>query len=176
MHYDNFKILLNPKHQLNKVKLIITPVFNKGFFHLIGSNTLLAAFGFLSQLFVAWILKPEDIGTIKILQTYVSIFITLGALGYDVSVLKLCSENRNDGEKIYLFKKGLKYSFIGALLGYLIIIVLSFFHLFSIDNKINFYMILLRCRYFTSGNKYCIFRILTSTKKNTILCENSSLH
>ncbi|MGE5431601.1 MAG: lipopolysaccharide biosynthesis protein [Syntrophomonadaceae bacterium] len=123
-------------------KEYIRSVYKKGFFHLLGANTLLSFFGFISQLFVAWILSPEDIGTIKLLQTYGNIFVTLGGIGYNISILKLCSENRPEGEKLFLYKKGLQYSFIGAIISYIIIIVFSLSKLFSPLNDINIYMLL----------------------------------
>ena len=140
-------------------------IYEKGFFHLLGANSLLLVFGFISQLFVAWILTPEEIGTIKILQTYVSIFVILGSLGYNVSVLKLCSEKRKDGEKKYLFQKGLNYSFIGAIAAYLIIIIFSFYQLISIDNKVNLYMIIFGLGIFPQTVNTVYFAYLQALKK-----------
>ena len=51
------KIILKLRYLYNKVKIIIKPIYEKGFFHLLGANTLLSVFGFISQLFVAWISK-----------------------------------------------------------------------------------------------------------------------
>jgi O-antigen/teichoic acid export membrane protein len=135
------KYLLQNNYYYVKTKQIILPIYKKGFFHLLGANGLMSVFGFMSQMFVAWILKPEELGTIKILQTYGSVLVTLGSLGYNISILKLCSENRNKEEKKYLYQKGLKYSIVGALITYLLIVILSFLHLLSIDNKVNYYMI-----------------------------------
>lgn len=123
-------------------KQTIVSVYKKGLFHLLGANSLILAFGFLSQLFVAWILTPVDIGVIKLLQTYSSIFITIGGFGYNISVLKLCSENRSDGEKKYLYQKGLAYSIVGSAISYSLIAVLVLTNLLSEDKTVNNYMLL----------------------------------
>ncbi len=46
----------------------------RGFFHLLTANLLIQVVAFASQLFVAGILSPEDIGRIKVIQTFLSVF------------------------------------------------------------------------------------------------------
>ncbi|MEI8085006.1 MAG: hypothetical protein WCG93_02195, partial [Paludibacter sp.] len=60
-------------------------VREKGFFHLLSANLLIQFFAFASQLLVAGILASDDIGRIKIIQTYFSVFIILAGMGFNAS-------------------------------------------------------------------------------------------
>lgn len=132
---------MKDNNTLKFLKETLVFVYSKGFFHVLGANAILIVFGFVSQLFVAWVLTPEDLGIIKILQTYGSIFVVLGGLGYNVSVLKLCSEKRADGEKKYLYRKGIEYTLLGSLLSYGLIVFMALYGTFSNYDKINELMI-----------------------------------
>ena len=121
----------------NKIKNILFNIKEKGFFHLLSANFLVYLLGFLSQLLVAWILPVEDIGRIKILQSYLGILTIFSTLGFNISVLKLTSENRNPGEKKFLFFKGLKYTFITSVLTYIAIVILSLLNYVSNDKMVN---------------------------------------
>jgi len=82
---------------LNSSKKSLTILQNirqKGFFHLLSANLLIQVVAFFSQLFVAGILSPDDIGRIKVIQTFLSIFSVVAGMGFSSSTLKLCSENR----------------------------------------------------------------------------------
>ena len=77
----------------------IKGIGKKGFFHLFAVNGLVYVIGFASQLFVAWILDPADIGRIKIMQTYIGLAALLGGFGFNTSLLKLAFENCSEEEK-----------------------------------------------------------------------------
>jgi len=108
----------------------------KGFFYLLSSNILIQVVAFASQLFVAGILTPNDLGRIKIIQTYLSIFSIVAGMGFNTSVLKLCSENRTLSDKKSLFQSGLFFTIISTICFYIIIILLNFLHIFSTDKLI----------------------------------------
>jgi O-antigen/teichoic acid export membrane protein len=85
---------------LKKLNNILNDIHSKGFFHLFSANTLIHVIEFGSQLFVAWILLADDIGRIKSLQTFASVGVIIAGLGFNTSILKLCSEkNVSDNEK-----------------------------------------------------------------------------
>ncbi len=111
-------------------------ISKKGFFHLLSANLLIQIFAFASQLFVAGVLNPDDIGRIKIIQTYLSIFSIIAGLGFNVSTLKLCSENRTEEERKPLFKSALIFTLLSTVFLYLVIIGLNLFHIFSTDKLI----------------------------------------
>lgn len=125
---------MNQKLQ-NKL-LLFRDISNKGFFHLFSANLLIQIVAFTSQLFVAGILAPDDIGRIKIIQTYLSIFIIIAGLGFNSSTLKLCSENRSIEERNILFRSALFFSIISTLILYLIILILNYFSIFSSDKLV----------------------------------------
>jgi O-antigen/teichoic acid export membrane protein len=115
---------------------ILNNIRQKGFFHLLTANLLIQIVAFASQLFVAGILAPDDIGRIKIIQTYLSIFSILAGMGFSGSTLKLCSENRTSDEKSALFRSALFFTLLSTVSLYIIVLILNLFHVFSPDKLI----------------------------------------
>ena len=116
--------------------MIFQNIRQKGFFHLLSANLLIQVVSFASQLFVAGILSPDDIGRIKIIQTYLSIFSIVAGMGFNSSTLKLCSENRTTEEKNSLFESALFFTIFSTVSLYLIILILNIFDIFSSDKLI----------------------------------------
>lgn len=108
----------------------------KGFFHLLSANMLIQFVAFASQLFVAGILASDDIGRIKIVQTYLSVFLILAGMGFNASTLKLCSENRTFAEQNRLFRSALVFTIISTVSTYIIVLILNYFNIFSSDTLI----------------------------------------
>jgi O-antigen/teichoic acid export membrane protein len=125
------------KRFIDKSLVTLRSVSQKGFFHLLSANVLIQAVAFGSQLLVAAILAPDDIGRIKIIQTYLSIFSIVAGMGFNASTLKLCSENRTEQEQASLFRSGLYFTLITTILTYLLMLILNGLHLFSSDQLIN---------------------------------------
>ncbi len=121
-----------------KIILLLQNIRQKGFFHLLSANILIQVVAFASQLFVAGILSPDDVGRIKIVQTYLSIFLIFAGMGFNSSTLKLCSENRTAKEQNNLFKSALFFTLISTVFVYIIILILNYFKLFSSDKLIQF--------------------------------------
>lgn len=119
-----------------KIPSIIQAVHQKGFFNLLSANVFIQIVAFASQLFVAGILSPAEIGSIKILQTFLSIFTLIGGLGFNNSVLKLCSENIEENDKKILFNAGLGFTLFSTLFTYLVLISVNSFGVISSDNLI----------------------------------------
>jgi O-antigen/teichoic acid export membrane protein len=122
--------------KLENILIIFRNIRQKGFFHLLSANLLIQVVAFASQLFVAGILSPDDIGRIKIIQTYVSIFSIVAGMGFNSSTLKLCSENRSKEERNSIFQSALFFTILSTISLYIIILVLNFFSLFSSDKLI----------------------------------------
>ncbi|MCB9173362.1 MAG: oligosaccharide flippase family protein [Flavobacteriales bacterium] len=102
------------------------------------ANSLIHLIEFGSQLFVAWILLADDIGRIKSLQTFASVGVIIAGLGFNTSILKLCSEKDvTDEEKQTLFASAIKTTLLFSFLTILLAIVLSFFNLISKDTLTN---------------------------------------
>lgn len=115
------------------LKAVLIKSYKNGFFHLLSANAFIQLVAFASQLFVAGILSPDDIGRIKIIQTYLAIFSVLASLGFNSSTLKFCSENRPKEEQISLFKSALFLTLISSVTLYFILVILNKLHIFSID-------------------------------------------
>lgn len=124
------------------VKQEIRKAANKGFFHFLSARFLIKFFGFGSQLFVAWWLTPEDIGAIKIMQVYISVLVVLAGFGFNISTLKLCSEDREEGEKRHFFKSAFKYNAVSAIVVVLLALIAAYFNLFSPEKRINTLMMI----------------------------------
>ncbi len=121
---------------MNFIKSMLKSVSSKGFFNLLTANVLIQIVAFASQLFVAGILSPDDVGRIKILQTWLSIFSILGSMGFSSSTLKLCSENRTKAELSSIFRSGLSFTLITTLSSYAIVLVINQFEWISRDTAI----------------------------------------
>ena len=130
------------KVPISEIKALTGKLWQKGFIHLLSANIITLIFGFASQLFVAWMLPAEDIGRIRILQTYIGIFTVVAGLGFNISVLKLCSENRPAGESVFLYRKALRYTILAVLAVYGLIVLVSWLKILSPDPAINKYMII----------------------------------
>ena len=115
----------------------------KGFFHLFSANVFIYLFSFASQFFVAGFLTVEQLGQIRILQTYLSFAVLFSVFGFNTSVVKLCSENRGVGEVRYLFRKALGYVAITSIVACVIVASLNCFNLISSDKEIKYYFYIL---------------------------------
>lgn len=102
------------------------------------ANLFIQIFAFASQLFVAGILAPDDLGRIKIIQTYLSIFSFLAGMGFNNSTLKICSENRTKEEISNYLSSAVFFTLISSLLVYLVVLILNALHFFSTDNIVIF--------------------------------------
>lgn len=118
-------------------------VAKKGFFHLFSANVFIYLFGFASQFFVAGFLTVEQLGQIRILQTYLSFAVLFSVFGFNTSVVKLCSEDRKGGEVRYLFRKALSYVTITSIAACVIVAGLNSINLISGDKEIKYYFYIL---------------------------------
>lgn len=121
---------------------LLKNVRDKGFFHLLVANFFINFFAFGSQLVVAWILTPTQIGQIKILQTFVSIAVLLVNFGFEASVLKLCSENISAETKRRIFKSANIFSIFTSIITFFIILIVGNLNVVSKDQFINNWFII----------------------------------
>lgn len=121
------------KNKLKKIPGLLHKSGSKGFFHLLSSNLLIQIVGFASQLVVAGILMPDDIGRIKIIQTFTALFSVIGGMGLSASTLKLCSENRTEKEKVKLLYTGVVFTIGSTVFLYLLAIIMNLLGIFSAD-------------------------------------------
>jgi O-antigen/teichoic acid export membrane protein len=86
---------------------IVGALREKGFFHLLSVNLLAQALGLGTILVVAKFLSPEELGEVRILQSYTALIIAVAAFGYDTAILKVCSEPRPVHERAAILRLGL---------------------------------------------------------------------
>lgn len=119
-----------------RLNYLLSDVAAKGFFHLLSANVLIQLVAFASQLFVAGILSPEDVGRIKIITTFLSVFSIIGGMGLNASTLKLCSENRSEAETKELFGSGVVFTVVSTVVFYVLALVLNSLGFLSSDTII----------------------------------------
>lgn len=127
------------KKNISRTKNLIKISSDVGFFHLISSNYAIKIFGFASQIFVAWILTPTDLGRIRVWQSFLSIALITASFGFESSTLKLCSEDRTNEEKYSIYNKALHYIIPSLFITYIVVILLSIFGILSPDKIVNNY-------------------------------------
>lgn len=128
---------MSASKQISNIKAFVTDIAAKGFFHLLGANGLSRLFSFGSQLILAWIFVAEDLGRIKSMQSFLSVLVVLAGAGFNVSTLKLTSEDRSPSEKKYLFAHAFRFTVIAAALVYLIFVIISSRGIFTDDKQTN---------------------------------------
>lgn len=121
---------------LVEIKEQLKLISQKGFFNLLTANVFIQIVSFGSQLFVAGILSPEDVGRIKILQTFLGVLTIVGSMGFNSSTLKLCSENRPINEVQSIFRSSVFFTTITTISAYLIVLLLNFIGILSNDLSI----------------------------------------
>lgn len=127
---------------IGRVQNITTELKNistKGFFHLFTAKGMIILFGFSSQLFIAGILEPAEIGRIQIMQTYIGLASMVCGLGFNASLLKLASENVDETFKFKLYQITIVISVISFVLIYLLMYLANSNGMISKDEIIEKY-------------------------------------
>jgi O-antigen/teichoic acid export membrane protein len=118
------------------IRLFFHQIRLKGFFHLLSANLMTQVFAFASQLFVAGILIPDDIGRIKIIQTFLAVFSIVAGMGLNASTLKICSEGRPEAINKQYFNTAFFFTIVSSAILYLLLLILNQFELLSKDTII----------------------------------------
>lgn len=123
---------------MKKGRSIIKDIYDKGFFHLFSANSFIHLIEFGSQFFVAWILLADDIGRIKSFQSFSAVSVVIAGIGFNTSILKLCSEKKTPLlQKQILFASAVKITMLFSFITLLIILTLSKFEFISNDSITN---------------------------------------
>lgn len=88
---------------MKKVIDFLLSTWNKGFFHVLVANVLIALAAFGSQLFVAKVLTDVQLGYIKIFQSYTQILSIVAGMGFSTSTLIFCSGTQDMNQKLKHF-------------------------------------------------------------------------
>ncbi|MBL1215452.1 MAG: oligosaccharide flippase family protein [Ignavibacteriae bacterium] len=116
---------------------LVNDVKKKGLFHLLSARILLRVLGFGSVLFVAKFLSPVELGQIRTMQSFSMLALIVAGFGFNISVLKLCSEKRPLEEKSSILRQNIKFSFASTAVSLLTLFLLAKFKVLSPDDSIN---------------------------------------
>ena len=110
---------------LRALRSLLAYLDGKGFFDLLVAKGLIHFLGFGTVLLVAKFVTPTELGEIKILQSYFSIFVIIASFGFDTAVLKVCSERSSMAEKDAVLRLSLKRALVTSFLTYGLLVVLA---------------------------------------------------
>lgn len=122
---------------LNNILIEVKKLIHKGFFHLFFSNFLVQFMVFGSQMLVAGLLLPEDLGRIKVLQTIIDVAAIIAGGGLVVAVLKIVPSTLNKSKHYFVLQYSLKHAFLFSIGVFIILNILSILGLLSSDAEIN---------------------------------------
>ncbi|HEU4698108.1 MAG TPA: oligosaccharide flippase family protein [Gemmatimonadales bacterium] len=88
--------------------MVLQSLHRRGFFHLLSANFLTQFLGFGTMLLVAKFLRPSELGDIKILQSWATLFTIAAGFGLNTAVLKFCAENRPEAERVDIVRRALR--------------------------------------------------------------------
>lgn len=100
-------MLKNYYRNSKKIFDFLQSIWNKGFFHVLVANVLIAIVAFGSQLFVAKILTDVQLGYIKIFQSITQILSLIAGMGFSTSALIVCSGIQDVKQKLEHFSVAL---------------------------------------------------------------------
>jgi O-antigen/teichoic acid export membrane protein len=139
---------------VNKICQLVKDAGAKGFFHLLSANVLIGFLGFGSQLLVAKFLSPVELGQIKIMQSFMGVATIFAGFGFNSAVLKLCSEDRSEGDRSRIFNNNLYFSIVPLLIVLILLFISVKLSLLSPDKTVNkwlpFYMLIIPASIYTS--------------------------
>ncbi|MGG0744648.1 oligosaccharide flippase family protein [Priestia megaterium] len=111
-----------------------------GFLHLLSANILIQIAGFGGQLFLTRIITVEDIGVIRVLQSYYSILIIVATFGINMSIMKICSEDIDEFKKRQIFSLGFYSSIVINTIVLSVFVYVINLGFFTTDKKVLKYL------------------------------------
>lgn len=141
----------------------------KGFFHLLSASIFVKIVAFGSQFFVAWWLTVEQIGEIKIIQSFFSLATVFVLFGFNTSVLKLCSEPRTISEIFGLYLRGKFYVRIVFFIAAPILFILAYEGILSSNPNINTYFLIVLLALYPAAMNEIDTVFLQATKRIKLL-------
>lgn len=106
---------------LSKIVSTFKYVLDKGFFHLLSVNFLVQFLGFGTSLLVTKFISPQELGDIKVIQSYAAAFTVLAGFGLNSAILKYCSEDRSMQERESILRSSLFLSLATAATSWILI-------------------------------------------------------
>lgn len=124
------------------IAILKEKLYKKGFFHLLSTNFLVQFLGFGSTLVVAKLVTVEELGNIKLLQSYAGIFAVVAGFGLSTALLKFSSETEDDSTRAAIFAASLRNALFATLGTLLVGAVLALMGLLSSNPSLRGWMVL----------------------------------
>lgn len=116
---------------------LIKKAVSQGLIHLFSANYLTQMLAFGSLLFVSKMLSPEELGAIKIIQSYVAVCVTFAILGKSNAIIKFCAETKDLTQRENMLKHSVVSSLIASVIIIGILNVMTFMGVLSQDYIVN---------------------------------------
>ena len=94
---------------------LLKKALSKGLLHMFSANYLTQILAFGSLLFVSKVLRPEELGAVKIIQGYITVCITFALLGRSTAIIKFCAETKDIAQRHNILKQSMISSFFASI-------------------------------------------------------------
>lgn len=88
--------------------LVARSPLRKGFLDLLTAGFAIQFLGFGTLLLVPRFVSPDELGQLKVIQSFVSLFAIFAGFGFNTAVLKLCSEDRSAENRHSILNEALR--------------------------------------------------------------------
>ena len=97
----------------------------RGFIDLLSASFAIQFLGFGTLLLIPRFVSPEELGDLKVLQSWINLFAIAAGFGFNTAVLKLCAEERPDADRQSILVRALGYTLVACAVMFLFAWVLS---------------------------------------------------
>lgn len=100
------------KEKLSPIKKVAIKLKNTGFLHIFGSSTINKIVGFASSIVLVRLISKTEYGIFSYANNLLNFFMIACGLGGASGILQMCSENRDEREKVLLYNYASRSSFL----------------------------------------------------------------
>lgn len=128
-----WKYIMNLNFNKAFAKGIIHKLGSTGFFHVFGSSAINKVIGFASSIVIVRLISKSEYGIFSYANNLLNFFMIICGLGAASGILQICSEQRDELEKIQFYGYACRSSFIVNCFLSFIILWISIFIPFKIE-------------------------------------------
>jgi O-antigen/teichoic acid export membrane protein len=105
--------------------LVSTSPLRAGFLDLLSASFAIQFLGFGTLVLIPRFVSPEELGALKVIQSFVSLFAIFAGLGFNTAVLKLCSEPRPEPERQSILNEALRRTVVSSVVSVLLVALMA---------------------------------------------------
>lgn len=120
---------------------VVRNAYRRDYFHYLAAQFLAQFFTFGTILLVAKLLSPEELGEIKIIQAYASVFVVIAGCGLSSALLKACSENRQNNERYGILRATITRALSSTVFAIGLLVILTTTGLVASSQRLRFWML-----------------------------------